>query len=406
MWEGRGRSESGRGRSGLLGRRASLAAAAVAFMAAQGFGRFGFALILPSMQDGLGLSSGEMGSIAGIGLAAYVAFSIPAGALAARFGTRWVVVGGLIATAAGLAGTGLAGDLPTAAAAQALVGAGAPAVIVPVLAIGGAWFAPRFRGRATGLVVAGGGLGILTAGLLVPLLLGPDARDWRRAWWGLAVAVLAAAAVTALALRDPPNGGAGRPRPSLGRVYRSAAVWQLGVLFGLYGVAYIIYGTFFAAHLAQRGLDAGTAARLWSLAGITAIGSGLLGGVLADRLGPAPALALMFVTQGMGLALLALGDGYAWYVGSAVLYGASLWGFPSAISKACAEVVGSELAPAAIGLSALFFGGGQAIAPVASGLLADWSSSLAAALLLGAGADLAGLVGALLLRLRAPAPVT
>jgi len=376
----------------------ALFAAAVAFMAAQGFGRFGFALILPSMRDGLGLSNGEMGLMAGIGLAAYLLSSAPIGVLAAWFGTRRVVVGGLLGIAAGLAGTGLAEGFAMAAAAQALVGAASPGVIVPVLAAGTAWFPPSVHGRVTGLVVAGGGLGVLTTGLVVPLLLGTgDESAWRRAWGSLALGTLAASLLVALLLRDPPAVGSATARPSLGAVYRSAAVWRLGIVFGLYAVAYIVYGTFFAAHLAQRGVDGVTAGRLWSLVGVASIGSGLLGGVLADRLGSSLALAAMFAMEGTGLALLALGDGLAWYAVSAIFFGASFWGFPSAISKACAEIVGPALAPAAIGLLAVFFGVGQVVGPVVGGLLADWTGALSAALLLGAAADLAGAVGSLLL---------
>jgi len=376
----------------------ALFAAAVAFMAAQGFGRFGFALILPSMRDGLGLSNGEMGLMAGIGLAAYLLSSAPIGVLAAWFGTRRVVVGGLLGIAAGLAGTGLAEGFAMAAAAQALVGAASPGVIVPVLAAGTAWFPPSVHGRVTGLVVAGGGLGVLTTGLVVPLLLGTgDELAWRRAWGSLALGTLAASLLVALLLRDPPAVGSATARPSLGAVYRSAAVWRLGIVFGFYAVAYIVYGTFFAAHLAQRGVDGVTAGRLWSLVGVASIGSGLLGGVLADRLGWSLALAAMFAMEGTGLALLALGDGLAWYAVSAIFFGASFWGFPSAISKACAEIVGPALAPAAIGLLAVFFGVGQVVGPVVGGLLADWTGALSAALLLGAAADLAGVVGSLLL---------
>ena len=376
----------------------ALFAAAVAFMAAQGFGRFGFALILPSMRDGLGLSNGEMGLMAGIGLAAYLLSSAPIGVLAAWFGTRRVVVGGLLGIAAGLAGTGLAEGFAMAAAAQALVGAASPGVIVPVLAAGTAWFPPSVHGRVTGLVVAGGGLGVLTTGLVVPLLLGTgDELAWRRAWGSLALGTLAASLLVALLLRDPPAVGSATARPSLGAVYRSAAVWRLGIVFGFYAVAYIVYGTFFAAHLAQRGVDGVTAGRLWSLVGVASIGSGLLGGVLADRLGSSLALAAMFAMEGTGLALLALGDGLAWYAVSAIFFGASFWGFPSAISKACAEIVGPALAPAAIGLLAVFFGVGQVVGPVVGGLLADWTGALSAALLLGAAADLAGVVGSLLL---------
>jgi len=213
----------------------------------------------------------------------------------------------------------------------------------------------------------------------------------------LALGTLAASLLVALLLRDPPAVGSATARPSLGAVYRSAAVWRLGIVFGLYAVAYIVYGTFFAAHLAQRGVDGVTAGRLWSLVGVASIGSGLLGGVLADRLGSSLALAAMFAMEGTGLALLALGDGLAWYAVSAIFFGASFWGFPSAISKACAEIVGPALAPAAIGLLAVFFGVGQVVGPVVGGLLADWTGALSAALLLGAAADLAGVVGSLLL---------
>ena len=57
-----------------------LLAASLAFLAAQGFGRFGFGLVLPAMRDGLGLSTGQMGLLAGIGLTAYLLSSVPAGA--------------------------------------------------------------------------------------------------------------------------------------------------------------------------------------------------------------------------------------------------------------------------------------------------------------------------------------
>jgi predicted MFS family arabinose efflux permease len=376
-----------------------LAAAAIAFLAAQGFGRFGFGLVLPAMRDALDLSNGDMGLLAGIGLVAYLAASAPAGVLTTRFGTRRVVVGGLLGTAVGLAMTGLANDFIGAAIGQAIVGASGPAAIVPVLAIGGRWVAPSFRGRATGLVVAGGGVGLLLAGLLVPMLLAPgDATAWRHAWWGLSGGVLVAATIAAVWLRDPTVPLKQATRPHAGAVYRSAAVWRLALVFGLYGISYIVYGTFFAAHLQRHGLDAATAGRLWSLAGLLAIGSGLLGGTLADRLGPSTAMILMFLLEGAALTLLAFGDGVGWYVLSAVLYGVSLWGFPSAVSKASIEIVGPALAPAALGLLVTVFAVGQAGGPIVAGLLAQHFDSLAPGLLFGAIGDVAGAAGAYWIR--------
>jgi predicted MFS family arabinose efflux permease len=376
-----------------------LAAAAVAFLAAQGFGRFGFGLVLPAMRDALRLSDGDMGLLAGIGLSAYLVASAPAGALATRFGTRRVVVGGLLGTAAGLAGTGLANGFLGAAIGQAIAGASGPAAIVPVLAIASRWVAPAFRGRATGLVVGGGGIGLLLAGLLVPLLLTPgDPTAWRRAWWGLAAGVLIAAAFAALLLRDPPVVAERTTPAPVSQVYRLPAVWRLALVFGLDGISYIVYGTFFAAHLQRHGLDPTTVGRLWSLAGLLAVGSGFLGGGMADRLGPSTALVVMFILQAAGLGLLAFGDSIGWYTLSAVLYGISLWGFPSAVSKAATEIVGPSLAPAALGLLVTAFALGQASGPVVAGLLAGYFGSLAPGLLFGAIADIVGAVAAFQLR--------
>ena len=375
-----------------------LAAAAAAFLAAQGLGRFGFGLVLPAMRDGLGLTTGDMGVLAGLGLTIYIFFSVPAGALAARFGTRWVVVGGLLGIAGGMLVTGLANGFALAAVGQVLVGASGPFAIVPILAFAGRWVQPSFRGRATGLVVAGGGIGLLLAGLLVPLLLAPaDDAAWRRAWWGLSAGVVCAAAVATAFLRDPQAAtvrlGRAEPAdrgPSAGSIYRSGPVWRLAVTFGLCGVSYIVYGTFFSAHLLAHGFDAATAGRLWSLAGVAATVSGLLGGALADRLSPGAALIMLFMMQAAGMVMLALGEGTGWFTASVLAYGLSLWGFPAAITKACTELVGARLAPAALGLLATMFAVGQAAGPVVAGVLADRSGSLGPGLLFGAVASLGG----------------
>jgi predicted MFS family arabinose efflux permease len=388
-----------------------LAAAAAAFLAAQGLGRFGFGLVLPAMRDGLGLSTGDMGVLAGLGLTIYIFFSLPAGALAAQYGTRWVVVGGLLGIAGGMLVTGLAHGFVVAAIGQLLVGASGPFAIVPILAFAGRWVRPSFRGRATGLVVAGGGVGLLLAGLLVPLVLAAaDDAAWRRAWWWLAGGVLCSAVIAAAFLRDPPvrparpaAGDAGAPARSL---YRSGPVWRLAVTFGLCGVSYIVYGTFFTAHLQAHGLDTATAGRLWSLAGLAATVSGLLGGALADRLSPSTALMLLFAMQAAGMVMLALGEGIGWFTASVLAYGLSLWGFPAAITKACTELVGSRLAPAALGLLTTMFAVGQAAGPIIAGLLADRSGSLGPGLLFGALAAVAGaLMAAWTGRDRPPQPV-
>src|SRR5688500_8987814 len=96
-----------------------LLGAGLAFMAGQGFARFGLTLILPDMRTGLGMAYGDLGLIAGVAFGAYLVSAAPAGAAAARFGPRRVVSISLVISALGLALTGLAPGFGAAVAAQA-----------------------------------------------------------------------------------------------------------------------------------------------------------------------------------------------------------------------------------------------------------------------------------------------
>lgn len=379
-----------------------LAAATLAFAAALGFIRFGFSLVLPGMRDGLGLSSADMGLIAGCSFAAYLLCSLPAGALATRLGVRRVVAGGLLLSSVGLALTAGVEGIGQAIAAQILTGGAAALVIVPVLALATSWFEPRFWGLATGVVVGGGGIGFVASGVVIPALLGPDpVLGWRRAWLGMALVVLGVAALAAWLLREPPRATRRPPLlEALRRVYGSRLVWQLGLVFLCYGLAYITYGTFFAAHLiGGRGLSTQEVGQLWAVGGVAGIVGGVLAGAVADRLGPKPTLALLFLSQGAAELALALGDGHGWYLFSSLLYGLTVWSFAGVISTACGVAVGPALAPAGISLAVVLMSVGQMLGPIVGGLLADPGGSFSRSLLLAAGADLLGLLGTLALRL-------
>jgi predicted MFS family arabinose efflux permease len=364
-------------------------------MAGQGFGRFGLTLILPDMRAGLGMSYADLGLIAGAAFGAYLLCAAPAGAAAARFGPRRVVSSCLALSAVALAVTGLAPSFPLALAAQTLNGAAGAGITVPVLGLGPGWFGARSRARATGVVVAGGGVGLAISGILEPAALRAGGADgWRLAWFTLALGLLVTAVLATILLGDPPRPpGAPAGRPGLRAVYRSRAVWWLGLIFGCYGVAFAVYGTFFGAQLvSQRGLEPDAAGRLWSLVGLVSIVSGLLGGWLADRFGRRRPLAALFLAEGSALAALSLGGDEGWYLASALLYGLTVWGFPAVIIAAAADAVGPDLTPAAVGLAVLCFGIGQAIGPPAGGLLAEWAGTFNLALLLGATADVLGLL--------------
>jgi predicted MFS family arabinose efflux permease len=380
-----------------------LVGAGLAFMAGQGFARFGLTLILPQMRAGLGMSAADIGVLAGLAFGAYLLAAAPAGAEAARRGPRLVVSGSLALCGVGMVLTGLAPSYGLALAAQALTGAAGAGVIVPVLGLAPGWFEQRYWARATGAIVAGGGVGLALSGLLVPRVIAAGgAEGWRQAWICLGLMMFGTALLAAMLLRRSPR-AVERQRGGLDLrpVYRSRVVWRLSLAFACFAVAYAVYGTFFGTQLVNgRGLPTDQAGWLWALGGIVSIPSGLLGGWLADRFGRRGPLVLLFLAQGLGVAALAVGASWLLYVGSVALYGLTVWGFPAVITAASADVVGPELAPAAAGLLVLCFGVGQALGPVVAGGLAQLSGSFDTALLVGALADGCGILAALAL----PAP--
>jgi sugar phosphate permease len=69
--------------------------------AALGLARCGYTIVLPAMQDGLGMDNTQAGVLATANLIGYLALPVIGGALASRFGPRAVITVGLAPAALG-----------------------------------------------------------------------------------------------------------------------------------------------------------------------------------------------------------------------------------------------------------------------------------------------------------------
>ena len=67
-----------------------------------GLARFGYSVVLPAMQESLGLDNTQAGLLATANLAGYLALSAIGGALASRYGPRAVISLGLLVAALGM----------------------------------------------------------------------------------------------------------------------------------------------------------------------------------------------------------------------------------------------------------------------------------------------------------------
>ena len=380
-----------------------------------GLARFGYTMVLPSMQDGLGIDNGQTGALATANLIGYLAMAVIGGVVAARYGPRVVIAAGLALAGAGMLLTGLADGFADAAAWRVLTGIGSGASNVPVMALLASWFATKRRGLASGIAVAGSALGLIFAGALVPRVLSAYGDDgWRTCWFIFGGVTLLLAVGSFMLLRNRPADlglmplGAGSEVPvsdqkaeglHWARVYRSRTVWQLGLVYVAFGFSYIIYMTFFTKHLiAEGGYTKNAAGDLFMTMGWVSLVCGLLWGTVSDVIGRRRALIIVFLIHATTFSLFALWPTPAGFTLSAVLFGLSAWSIPAIMAAACGDALGPRLAPAALGLITLLFGIGQAVAPSVAGAMADATGSFFSALLLAAGVALLGAVGAFFLR--------
>lgn len=380
-----------------------------------GLARFGYTVVLPSMQAELGMDNTQAGVLATANLVGYLALSVIGGALAARYGPRVVITSGLALAGVAMLFTGLANGFLQLAIWRGLTGIGSGASNVPVMALVAAWFTARRRGLATGIAVAGSSLGLILLGPLVPRILSVYGESgWRVSWYIFGGATLILAILGWLLLRNHPDkmglkpvGAPGEnPAPGSraqalqwGRVYRSAAVWHLGFVYVAFGFSYIIYMTFFTKRLiAEGGYSPETAGRLFMTMGWFSLLCGLIWGTISDVIGRKPALVAVYLIHALAFSLFGFWPTPTSFTISAILFGLTAWSIPAIMAATCGDVLGPRLAPAALGFITLFFGIGQAIGPSVAGYLADSSGTFASAYLLAGGVALSGAISASLLR--------
>jgi MFS family permease len=140
-------------------------------IAAHGFGRMAYTIILPAMKDGLQFDYTQLGLLGTGNFIGYLTMAIIGGFMAARFGTRIVITLALVLMGITMLLTGLAESFGFAFAMRLMTGLGNGAAYVPAMALGSAWFSMEKRGFATGIVSAGIGAGTLVSGLVVPPIL-------------------------------------------------------------------------------------------------------------------------------------------------------------------------------------------------------------------------------------------
>ncbi len=160
------------------------------------------AVITRELMSEFTLGAAALGNLAAFYYYSYVAMQIPAGVLADRWGPRRVLSAGAAIAAAGTLLFALAPGYAAAGLGRLLIGGSVGVAFVAMLKLAGHWFAPTRFAMLSGLALACGVLGAVSAG--VPLRLLVDAFGWRNVLGVSAVVTGLLAVVIWLAVRDDP----------------------------------------------------------------------------------------------------------------------------------------------------------------------------------------------------------
>jgi predicted MFS family arabinose efflux permease len=366
-----------------------------------GFARFAYGLLLPSMQQDLGWNYTVAGSINTANAIGYLVGALLALTLVRQIGAARMFIGGMVVTTIALLCSGFTRDIGWLSVWRILAGIGS----APVFITGGALAALIFREdpRKSALAVAvyfgGGGLGMLMTGISIPLLLewvGPQA--WTSAWiiLGICTALMLWPSIAAAkAVAAPAAAGEHEHRQGL----QIAGILPALLGYFAFGLGYFVYMTFLVAWMREQGEGVWLVVVTWSLLGIMVMASPFLwrGVMAASKGGVAQALTL--TCTGLGTLMPLLVAGSAGMLISAVLFGLAFFMVPTSLTNFSRKNYPQSQWSAAVALFTTVFAIGQIIGPAAAGWVADRASSLAPGM---AAAGVVLLVGAVISLLQQP----
>nr|WP_315235462.1 MFS transporter [uncultured Albidiferax sp.] len=334
----------------------------------------------------------------------YYLMGVVSGALADRFSARWIVSTGIVLLSLGLALASLAPSLPILMALFCgFVGLGVGLVYIPSITVVQHWFV-RQRSRASGLALAGTGLGTLAGPVIASALL--QRFDWRGTmqWFALGVAVLGLAAASRL-IGQPADGG---QRPdgdtpaslsasqatthgmTLPQTLRSTRFWWFFASIFLASLGLFVALVHISPYARAMDIAPTHSSVLIGLIGVGNVLGRLLLGGLGDRLGPQRLLLWLTMCLGLLNLLWFVAGGFWGLAVFALLFGAANGGCIALYPVVAANWFGTRYLGAVLGTPYVGVGIAALFGAGAGGWLFDLTQSYVGSILGSGGAAMLG----------------
>ncbi len=344
-------------------------------------------IVLPLIEADLGVDRAAASLLYTLTMCGFAAGNLVIGRLVDRFGVTWSLMLAAACTAVGFTGAAQAPSLNVLTAWQVLIGFGAAVGFGPLIADVSHWFSMR-RGIAVAVAASGNYL----SGALWPLALkGVLATDgWRSAYVVIAVTVIAVMVPLALLLLRRVPAGAADLAETAARQKRkglSLSPRALQMLLALAGLSCCVAMSMPQVHIVSFCVDLGygpaVGSDMLSLMLLGGVGSRLVSGFVADRLGGVATVLIGSAGQCLALFLYLAADGLTPLYLVSLIFGLAQGGIVPSYAVIVREYLPAREAGTRIGLVVMATILGMAAGGWMSGWIYDMTGSYQAAFLNG-----------------------
>ena len=353
-------------------------------LAAQTFanvGPLGFPAIAALVRDDLGLTLTQAGSFLSAYYVGPMLMSLPAGAMADRWGVKRTLVLGQVVIAGGLVAVALSGSYAVLIVLMMVSGVGYgmlnPTSTKAIIC----WFPPSQRATVVGLKQVGFPFGAMLGAALLPVL--GLALGWRWAVVASAALIAVGALASAALYRDapaPPGAAAPPARGAARRVLADRDLWLVAVATLIFAAVQTVWMAYLALYLqGVVGLSLLAASRYLALAQAGGMAGRVVFGVLSDRVfGGSRRLPLAIAGCGTAVCSVAIAftggaSSAAWLVVLCAVFGFVGIGWNGVQHTLMAELAGPGAAGASVGFGLALSSIGVTVAPPVFGALVEWA---------------------------------
>ena len=354
----------------------------------QGGAQFSFGVFLKPLVTEFGWTRAETAGAYSLYWIFFALFSIFAGRLTDRFGPRLVVtVCGLLLSLSYFLMSQINSIWQFYLLYGILLSLGLAGVFVTLFSTVARWFTAK-RGLASGIVMAGSGIGMITFPPLASYLI--TSYSWRISYMVIAALALMIPIIFAQFLKREPgharetvdisnestnNSSLMTQGHSLQQAIHTRQLWLMSGIFFVTGLCLQAVMAHIVAHATDAGIPATVAATIISAIGIVSTASKVGAGAALDRLQSKRILIILAILMSISFLLLQL-SGELWLLYLfAVIFAVSYGGFATAMSPLVAEYFGLRAHGTILGIILFANGMGCAAGPYITGLVFDVTGS-------------------------------